>query len=101
MGNCGFHSINHELKVAEIGYWIGKEFQGKGIMTRVCRYLVDYAFSKLNIDKIEISAAEKNLRSRAVCERIGMQLEGIITNREKVGDQILDHAIYGIHKSET
>ena len=101
VGNSGFNTINHDLKMVEIGYWIGKQYQGNGIITRVCRYLIDFAFTKLNMEKVQIAAAEGNLPSRAVCERLGMQLEGIITNREKVGDRVLNHAIYGIHRTET
>ncbi|WP_020559395.1 GNAT family N-acetyltransferase [Thiofilum flexile] len=100
VGNVGFNTINHTLKVAEIGYWLGQQYQGKGIVTRACRYLIDYAFKVLELEKVQISAAEDNLPSRAVCERLGMQLEGIITNREKVGNRILNHAIYGIHKNK-
>lgn len=100
VGNCGFNTIKHDVKVAEMGYWLGKDYQGNGIMTRVCRYLIDYAFTQLHMNKAQISAAEHNLPSRAVCERLGMQLEGIITNREKVGDNILNHAIYGIHNTK-
>lgn len=101
VGNSGFNTINHDLKMVEIGYWIGKQYQGSGIITRVCRYLIDYAFTKLDMNKVQIAAAEDNLPSRAICDRLGMKLEGIITNREKVGDRILNHAIYGIHRTET
>lgn len=100
VGNSGFSTINHNLKMVEIGYWIGRQYQGNGIVTRVCRYLINYAFTQLSMEKVQIAAAEGNSPSRAVCERLGMRLEGIITNREKVGDRVLNHAIYGIHKSE-
>lgn len=101
VGNSGFYTINHNLRMVEIGYWSGKDYQGKGIITRVCAYLVDYAFIKLDMDKVQIAAAEDNTLSRAVCERLGMTLEGIISNREKVGLRVLSHAIYGIHRPET
>ncbi len=101
VGNAGFNTINQNLKKVEIGYWIGKRYQGNGIITRVCRYLIDYAFTNLDMEKVQIAAAEGNAPSRAVCERLGLKLEGILTNQEKVGDKILNHAIYGIHRTET
>lgn len=101
VGNCGFNTINHDLKVVEIGYWLGEQYQGNGIITRSCQYLINYAFNQLGMHKVQISAAEDNKPSRAVCERLGMTLEGIITNREKIGDRILNHAIYGLHNSKT
>ena len=99
VGNCGFNTINHELKVVEIGYWLGEKYQGNGIITRACHCLIDYAFTQLNMHKVQIAAAEENIASRAVCERLGMTLEGIITNREKIGERILNHAIYALHRS--
>ncbi len=98
VGNMGFNTINHDTKKVEIGYWLAADMQGKGIITRSCQYLIDYAFSHLNMNKVEISAAVDNAASRAVCERLGMELEGVITNAEKVGDRILTHAIYGLHR---
>ena len=100
VGNCGFNSINNNLKVAEIGYWLGKQYQGNGIITRSCQALIHHAFTELAMQKVQIAAAEDNLSSRAVCERLGMKLEGIITNKEKIGDHILNHAIYGMHNTD-
>ncbi|MDW6005062.1 GNAT family N-acetyltransferase [Vibrio mangrovi] len=99
VGNIGFNTIDHELKKAEIGYWIAQQYQGNGIVTRACKFLIQYAFESLNMEKVQISAAEDNLPSRAVCERLGMKLEGIISHQEKVGDRILSHAIYGIYNT--
>jgi ribosomal-protein-serine acetyltransferase len=53
------------------------------------------------MQKVQILIATGNLKSRAVCERLGIKLEGIVTNEEKVVDRILDHAIYGIHREKT
>ena len=52
------------------------------------------------MEKVQIAATEGNVKSRAVCDRLGMKLEGIVTNRERIGDRILNHAIYGIHNTE-
>ncbi|USD43456.1 GNAT family N-acetyltransferase [Vibrio sp. SCSIO 43135] len=99
VGNCSFNNIDHSLKRAEIGYWLSQQYQGFGIMTRVVTKLIDIAFNELDIEKVQLSAAKDNIASRAVAERAGMQLEGIITNSEKIGDRILSHAIYGLHRS--
>jgi ribosomal-protein-serine acetyltransferase len=100
-GLAGYNTIDNKLKRVEIGYWLGQDFQGKGIITNVCRHLISYAFEKLKMQKVQISVATGNIKSRAVCERLGMNLEGIITNEGKVGESILDHAVYGIHRKKT
>ncbi|MFT5880659.1 MAG: ribosomal-protein-serine acetyltransferase [Moritella sp.] len=98
VGNISFNTIDVAVKKVEIGYWLASRAQGNGIMTRACQSLIDYAFNQMNMDKVEIAAAVDNAPSRAVCERLGMTLEGVITNAEKVGDRILSHAIYGLHR---
>ncbi|WP_194436921.1 GNAT family N-acetyltransferase [Vibrio fluminensis] len=98
VGNCSFNNINHELKKVQIGYWLSNAQTGKGIMTRVVSKLINLAFTKYDMEKVELSAAVNNKPSRAVAERCGMILEGVISNSEKIGDRILDHAIYAIHR---
>ena len=84
----------------KIGYWLSKHHQGNGIVTRVVKHLIDFAFNELNMEKVQLSAAVENRASRrSVAERSGMTLEGVITNQEKIGERILDHAIYGIHRN--
>lgn len=96
VGVIGFNEINQSLRRAKIGYWIASEYQNRGIITRACKHLIDHAFNELHVQKIEIAAAKENERSRAVCERLGMTLEGIITNAEKVEDRVYDHAVYAL-----
>lgn len=50
------------------------------------------------MEKVEISAAVENAASRAVCERLGCELEGIITRNENLNGRIVDHAIYGLER---
>jgi ribosomal-protein-serine acetyltransferase len=98
VGNISFNTINHNLKMVEIGYWLSENHQGNGIITRAVSKLIDVAFSDLGIEKIQISAGVDNLPSRKVCERLGMKLEGIISNSENLNGRIIDHAIYGLSK---
>ncbi len=99
VGNCSCFNIDYDRQCLEIGYWLSKHHQGKGIITRVVKHLIDFAFNELNIEKVQLSAAVENQASRNVAERVGMTLEGVLTNQEKIGERILDHAIYGIHRN--
>lgn len=96
VGNIGFNTISHELKKVEMGYWLSREYQGNGIVTQSVFALMTYAFEQLKMDKVEIAAAKENRKSRGVCERLGMTLEGIITNNENINGRIVDHAVYGL-----
>lgn len=50
---------------------------------------------------MQISVAAENIKNRKVCEKLGLKLEGIIKNSEKLHDKIVDHAIYGMYKIKT
>ena len=96
VGNISFNTINHDLKKVEIGYWLREKFKGKGIVTRSVSKLIEMAFRELNMQKVEISAAVDNAPSRNVCNRLGFNLEGIITCAENLNGRVVDHAVYGL-----
>lgn len=99
-GVAGFNSIDSLLKKAEVGYWLGEKYQGKGIVTRACRGLISYAFHELGMEAVQASVAEKNIRSRQVCERLNMNLEGVISNMERLHGEVINHAVYSLSKAD-
>ncbi len=100
VGNISFNSINNKTKVAEIGYWLRQDMQGRGIITRAVEKMIDIGFEELGMTKIQISCATENTASRSVPERLGFTLEGIITQTECINGNIYDHAVYGFYKDE-
>ena len=98
VGIISFNKIQEALKKAEIGYWLSEPLQGRGIVTRACKRMIQFGFDELKLSKIEIRAASNNQPSRAVCERLGGTLEGIITQSENLHGEIIDHALYALHK---
>lgn len=96
VGVAGFNSINWSNKTAYIGYWLGEEFQGKGIMTNVAKTLTDYAFHHLRLNKVEIRAASGNKKSRSIPEKLGFANEGCIRSAEWLYDHFVDHIVYGV-----
>ena len=100
-GVIGFHRINTEHRLGEIGYWLGETFQGKGIMTRACRAMVAYGFSELKLNRIEIHCAPENRKSRAIPERLGFQEEGILRQAERLRDRFVDNIVYGLVASDS
>ena len=69
---------------------------GDGIVTKCCVRLIDHCFDDLGLHKATILVAVENSRSRAVPERLGMVLEGVVKDREWLYDHFVDAAIYGI-----
>jgi ribosomal-protein-serine acetyltransferase len=95
-GVCGFHAVDWHHRSTSIGYWLDEGAQGRGIMTRAVRALVDHALGSWGLHRIEIRAAPENLRSRAIPERLGFALEGVLKDAELVGDRFLDSVVYGL-----
>ncbi len=95
---CGVITLcpDWEKQQSTIGYWLGAEFQGKGLMTTAVRAIVDYAFNQCRLKRLTIYCAVSNLKSRAIPERLGFKLERIQPDGEKVDGQIVDAAVYGM-----
>ena len=96
VGVTGFHSIDKASRVGQMGYWLSREHQGRGIMTRSVGTLVEHAFKNLGLNRITIAAATRNLASRAVAERLGFHLEGIAREAEWLYGRVVDHAVYAL-----
>ena len=83
VGVVGLGSINHEHKNAEIGYWLGKRYWGKGIMTDAVGLIVRFGFKQLKLHRIHTTIFEKNNASARVLEKNGFTFEGTIKDRWK------------------
>lgn len=99
-GLIGYHGMDLENKSVSIGYWIKEELSGRGIMTKACNEMVDYAFNELRLNRVEIRCGRKNYKSRAIPERLGFTKEGIIREAEWLYDHYIDLVVYGILKRE-
>jgi ribosomal-protein-serine acetyltransferase len=100
VGVIGFHRIDWMNKNAEIGYWLGAQFQGKGIITKSCTSLIDYAFHVLKLHRVQLRCATENKKSCSVIERLGFQKEGITRQSEFLYDHYVDLCVYGMTDSE-
>ena len=60
IGRIGLHHLNMDNKTGAIGYWITKDAQGKGIITKSCKKLIIFGFKEIGLHHIEIKAAVKS-----------------------------------------
>lgn len=100
IGTMGFAEFDHAAGVTEIGYWIDREEEGKGIMGRACRRLVDFAFDELGMNRIQIRCASANVRSAAIPKKLGFRLEGIQRQHIMRNGKIYDFMIFGLLRDE-
>ncbi|MFD1205942.1 MULTISPECIES: GNAT family N-acetyltransferase [Sporosarcina] len=78
VGSTGLHRIDWSIPKFEIGYWVDTKFEGKGYITEAVERLTAFAFEELGARRVEIRCDEENVRSRAVAERAGYELEGVL-----------------------
>ncbi|MEO3693363.1 GNAT family N-acetyltransferase [Roseateles paludis] len=80
LGGSGLHRMDWELRKFEIGYWLRPEAQGQGLASECVCLLADMALQTLQARRVEIRVDARNTRSRAVAERCGFELEGVLRN---------------------
>lgn len=100
VGVAGFHPLDRKNRAAALGYWIGKEAEGKGLVTRAARELVRHAFEVYGSNRVEIRCATGNLRSQAVARRLGFTEEGTLRECEWLYDRFVDHRVFSMLRSE-
>jgi ribosomal-protein-serine acetyltransferase len=99
-GVIGYNALDWENRTVEVGYWLGEEHQGKGLVSAACRALVDHAFGELGLNRVVISCATENKKSCAIPERLGFRREGVQRQAEWLYDHFVDHVVYAIVASE-
>lgn len=94
-GLISFHSVSLGNHAAEIGYWIAAPARGKGIGSTAATLITEYGFQTMGFRRIEALVDVDNEASKALLQKVGYQLEGIM--RQKVtrdnGEQI-DMALF-------
>lgn len=95
LGGTGLHRIDWAVRRFEIGYWLRPDAVGQGHVSETVRLLTALAFDRLAARRVEIRCDARNARSRAVAERCGFELEGILRNNVLgVDDHPRDSCIY-------
>lgn len=96
IGSSGLHRINWEIPKFEIGYWIDTRHSGKGYITEAVERITQFVFDELDAKRVEIRCDSNNTRSRAIPERLGFTLEGILKNESVSADgkEIRDTCIF-------
>ena len=105
LGATGLHRMDWSVPRFEIGYWRRSGEGGRGVITEAVRALSRFAFDTLHAQRVEVRMSSDNARSRAVAERCGFTLEGVLRRDSlDVNGQPRDTAVYarvrGVEESE-
>jgi len=102
IGATGLHKINNICKKAETGSWINKKYWRRGYILEAKVPVLDFAFNKLKLNKIETGAFVENIASNRMSLKLGFKEEGIRKRTVvcKATGKIHDENLYGLFKEE-
>lgn len=98
IGSIGMNKIDYENKNIEIGYWIGKDYWGKGFATKALKQFLDFINKKHNPKRVYGYAFTFNTGSKRVMEKCGFKLEGIRKCVKKGKDKFYDDYMLALVK---
>lgn len=96
-GMTGYARVDWEVPAFEIGYWCRTACYGRGYVTEAAGALTRHAFHELGANRVQIRMDHRNVRSAAVAERLGFELEGVL--RHEVRDHhgwLRDTRVYAL-----
>lgn len=101
VGGVMFTSFDTASGVCEIGCWLEADGAGRGLVTRACRVLIDWAFRERGMSRIEWWVAARNTRSIDVARRLGMTRDGVLRQRSAYRDMRHDIEIWSLLADDT
>ena len=101
MGGVGIHAREDvHGHTAELGYWLGDSYWGKGYMTEVVKAVIPYAFETFGLHRLEACQFGWNGASGKVLEKAGFRLEGCLREAICKEGEFTDRLIYGLLRAE-
>lgn len=92
VGGIGLHKkFEHS---AEVGYWIGEEFWGKGYATTALNNILEIGFNDLNFTRIHAHVFEGNIASEKILLKCGFEYEGLLKKCHKKGDEYFNSKLF-------
>ena len=81
---------------AEVGYWLGEPFWGRGIATAALKALTEHAFTEFDLVRLYATVMEWNPASARVLEKAGYEYEGLMRKSAVKDGQVIDQWLYAI-----
>jgi ribosomal-protein-serine acetyltransferase len=96
LGTCGINQVHATYRFANLGYWIRTSRTREGAAAEAIRLLAQFGFSTLQLLRIEIVVAARNLASQRAAEKAGAIREGLLANRLLHRGEIRDAYMFSL-----
>jgi RimJ/RimL family protein N-acetyltransferase len=100
VGGVLFFPLDRMVNSTEIGYWLGANVTGRGLMSKALNVMLEFVFEELKLNRLILHTDVRNQASRAVAERLGFKLEGIERQSWVVHGDYTDNALYAMLAEE-
>ncbi|MGE7693894.1 GNAT family N-acetyltransferase [Lysinibacillus sp. NPDC094177] len=100
IGTCGFLNYEKAHNRLEIGYDLIPSYWKKGIMKETLSTIIHFAFTKMNVNKIEAKVVPENITSIKLLEKLNFNQEGMLREHEFEKGNYVDLVIFSILKRE-
>lgn len=98
VGSASLH-IDRYFGVGELGFWIAEAHEGRGVVSRACKALIDHAREE-GLARVELRTAVHNVRSQGVAHRLGFAREGTLRSALPLEGRRVDLAVFGLVLSD-
>ncbi len=99
-GVVGFHGFDRLNKVTSLGYWLAREYCGKGHMVKCVGHSIEEAFRIEGMNRLYIRCATGNQRSSSIPKKLGLTHEGTQRQAEFLYDHFVDLDVYSVLANE-
>jgi ribosomal-protein-serine acetyltransferase len=99
-GSVRLKDIDPADRKAQIGYFVGSGFTGKGIATAAAAAVLAHGFDRLGLNRVELRCASDNVASMRVAARLGFVHEGTLRQNEYLHGRFVDHHVHGLLAAE-
>ena len=101
IGGIGLSNIRRGVsETASLGYWVGEPFARQRYMTSALPLVVDFAFERLGLHRLEAACLPNNAPSRSLLARAGFQQEGYAREYLCIAGKWQDHLLFGILRGD-
>ena len=88
------HIRRGQAQAGTLGYWVGAPYARQGYMREALLAVVHYAFSDLDLSRLEAGCLPENAASRGVLEKVGFKYEGVAQSYLQINGRWRNHVLY-------
>ena len=99
IGSCGLYNWQSDFARATIGYELGSEYWEQGLMTEALTAVLEFAFMKMRLNRIQALVEPPNQSSRQLLKKLGFKKEGLLRDYMFYKGEYRDLLMYSLLKT--